>query len=63
MGITNRWYSLKEIRGYLGVSRDTIFKWIDKKICLHIKWADNGILNWMKLITGSNPGLLPTNIV
>jgi len=29
--ITNRWYSLKEICGYLGVSRDTIFKWIDNK--------------------------------
>lgn len=31
MEITNRWYSLKEIYGYLGVSRDTIFKWIDNK--------------------------------
>lgn len=31
MEITNRWYSLKEICGYLGVSRDTIFKWIDNK--------------------------------
>ena len=31
MEITNRWYSLKEISGYLGVSRDTIFIWIDNK--------------------------------
>lgn len=31
MEITNRWYSLKEICEYLGVSRDTIFKWIDNK--------------------------------
>jgi excisionase family DNA binding protein len=29
--IENRWYSLKEICVYLGVSRDTIFKWIDMK--------------------------------
>lgn len=26
-----RWYSLKEIMGYLGVSRDTIMKWIETK--------------------------------
>lgn len=31
MQITDRWYSLKEICEYLGVSRDTIFKWIDTK--------------------------------
>ncbi len=26
-----RWYSLKEIMEYLGVSRDTIMKWIETK--------------------------------
>lgn len=26
-----RWYSLKEIMEHLGVSRDTIMKWIDTK--------------------------------
>ena len=31
MEITNRWYSLKEICAYLGVSRDTVFKWIESK--------------------------------
>ena len=31
MKIANRWYSLKEICEYLGVSRDTVFKWIDSK--------------------------------
>ena len=31
MEITNRWYSLKEICEYFGVSRDTVFKWIDNK--------------------------------
>ena len=31
MGIENRWYSLNEICEYLGVSRDTVFKWIETK--------------------------------
>ena len=31
MELINRWYSLKEICAYLGVSRDTIFKWIESK--------------------------------
>ena len=31
MEIENRWYSLKEVCEYLGVSRDTIFKWIDSR--------------------------------
>ena len=31
MQMTDRWYSLKEICEYLGVSRDTIFKWIETK--------------------------------
>lgn len=31
MDFSNRWYSLKEVCEYLGVSRDTIFKWIENK--------------------------------
>ena len=28
--ISNRWFSVVEICEYLGVSRDTVYKWIDK---------------------------------
>ena len=31
MELVNRWYSLKEVCEYLGVGRDTIFKWIETK--------------------------------
>jgi excisionase family DNA binding protein len=27
----DRWLSVDEIAGYLGVKRDTIYKWIDRK--------------------------------
>ena len=31
MQTADRWYSLKEMCEYLGVSRDTVFKWIETK--------------------------------
>jgi len=27
----DRWISVEEIAGYLGVKRDTIYKWIDRR--------------------------------
>jgi len=26
-----RWYSVKEIAEYLGVSKETVYRWLDKK--------------------------------
>lgn len=31
MGIENRWLSVDEIAGYLGVKRETVYKWIERK--------------------------------
>lgn len=54
MEITNRWYSLKEICEYLGVSRDTVFKWIDNKnmpahkLGRQWKFKTDEVDNWIK---------------
>ena len=54
MEITNRWYSLKEICEYLGVSRDTVFKWIDNKnmpahkMGRQCKFKIDEVDNWIK---------------
>lgn len=29
--VDDRWFSVDEIAGYLGVKRDTVYKWIDRK--------------------------------
>lgn len=28
---TDRWLSVEEIAGYLGIKRDTVYKWIERK--------------------------------
>jgi excisionase family DNA binding protein len=30
-GIADRWLSVDEIAGYLGIKRDTVYKWITEK--------------------------------
>ena len=29
--VEDRWLSVDELAGYLGVKRDTVYKWIDRK--------------------------------
>ena len=59
MELTNRWCSLKEICEYLGVSRDTIFKWIETKsmtahkIDRQRKFKVDEVEEWIK--AGSGP--------
>jgi excisionase family DNA binding protein len=31
MTLENRWLSVEEVAAYLGVQRDTVYKWIDRK--------------------------------
>jgi len=31
ISIDDRWLSVDEIAGYLGIKRDTVYKWIDEK--------------------------------
>jgi len=40
--IADRWLSCDEIASYLGVKRDTIYKWIDRKNCLRTKSDGSG---------------------
>ncbi len=60
MEIVNRWYSLKEICEYLGVSRDTIFKWIDSKnmpahkMGRQWKFKIDEVDNWIKSGASAN---------
>lgn len=59
--IIEKWSTLKEVQEYLGVGRDTILQWLQKEICLLIRWAASGNLSYQKLMIGFAPeGLLMT---
>jgi len=38
----DRWLSVDEISKYLGVSSDTVYRWIDKHAMPFIAWAASG---------------------
>ena len=51
----NRWCSLKEVCLYLGVGRDTIFKWIKTREMPAVKIGRQWKLSFQILIIGPNP--------
>lgn len=53
---SERWCSMKEIMEHLGVSRDTVLTWIDKKNMPLQKWADFGNLKSVKLTAWAKSG-------
>lgn len=50
----DRWLSISEICNYLGVSNDTVYKWIDKyklpahRMGRHWKLKKNDVDDWVK---------------
>ncbi len=67
MVIEDRWLSVEEICKYLGVSNDTVYKWIDKhnmpahRMGRLWKFKKDEVDEWVKAgganITGKNPGI------
>ena len=58
--IQNRWISVDEIASYLGIKRDTVYKWIaDKKMPAHRlgrlwKFKKNEVDEWIKAGSASD---------
>lgn len=52
--MNDRWLSVDEIGEYLGVKRDTVYKWISEKGMPAHKLDGFGSLKFLKLIHGSN---------
>lgn len=58
----DRWLSVGEIAGYLGVSRDTIYKWVDEKgLSAHRvgrlwKFKKEEVDEWVRKGSASKPG-------
>ncbi|WP_441639314.1 excisionase family DNA-binding protein [Cupriavidus sp. YAF13] len=50
--MTDRWLSVEEIAAYLGVSRDTVYAWINKRNMPAHRLVDSGNLNPMKSTNG-----------
>ena len=48
-----RWLSMNEICAHLGISRDTVLKWINKKNMPAHKIKKIGDLVFLKLMSGS----------
>ncbi len=47
-----RWLSVDEIAAYLGIKRDTVYKWIEENGCLLIELADIGSFGSMRSMNG-----------
>ena len=48
----DRWLSISEICKHLGVSKDTVYKWIDEHKCPRIAWAASGSSRRMRWTNG-----------
>ena len=60
--VEDRWLSVDEIALYLGVKRDTVYKWIDRKrmpghkVGRLWKFRKEEVDQWVRLGTGSETG-------
>ena len=55
----DRWLSLKEIAGYLGARRETIYKWIERGMPGHRigklwKFKQSEVYDWIKSVKAAD---------